>query len=307
MAAPANTFLSTAAIGNREDLTDVIYRISPDETPLLSLAEKTKAENTLHEWQTQDLAAPGANAQAEGDDASAVAVTPTVRLNNRTQISTKTVIVSGTQESTKSAGRKSEMAYQMSLKSLELKTDMEYALTRNNVLATSPRQTRGMVGWLGDNISSGVGYVAPNYITNVAQTDGTLRTFTEAMLKDAAQKAYSSGGSPDVLMMGPTQKQIFSTFLGNSTRFDKGEDGKVYSATDIYVTDFGALKAVPNRIQRSRDAFLLESSKIAVAYLRPFQKTALAKTGDSEKMMVLAEYALENRAPKSHAAVVDLS
>lgn len=307
MAVPANTFTSTAAIGNREDLTDVIYRISPSETPLLSLAEKTKAENTLHEWQTQDLAAPGSNAQAEGDDAAPIAVTPTVRLNNRTQISTKTVSVSGTQESTKSAGRKSEMAYQMSLKSLELKTDIEFAITRNSVAATSPRQTRGMVGWLGDNINSGVGYVAPNYITNVTQTDGTLRTFTEAMLKDAAQKVYTAGGNPDVLMLGPTQKQIFSTFAGNSTRFDKGEDGKVYSATDIYVTDFGALKAVPNRIMRSRDAFLLESAKIAVAYLRPFQKTPLAKTGDSEKMMVLAEYALENRAPKSHGAVVDLS
>lgn len=307
MAVPTNTFVSTAAIGNREDLTDVIYRISPSETPLLSLAEKTKAENTLHEWQTQDLAAPGANAQAEGDDAAPVAVTPTVRLNNRTQISTKTVSVSGTQESTKSAGRKSEMAYQMSLKSLELKTDIEYAITRNSVAATSPRQTRGMVGWLGDNINAGAGYVAPNYVTNVTQTDGTQRTFTEAMLKDAAQKVYSAGGNPDVLMLPPVQKQIFSSFLGNSTRFDKGEDQKVYAATDIYVTDFGALKAVPNRIMRPRDAFLLESSKIAVAYLRPFQKTPLAKTGDSEKMMVLAEYALENRAPKSHGAVVDLT
>lgn len=308
MAAPTNTYLSTAAIGNREDLSDIIYRISPSETPLISLSDRNKAENTLHEWQTQDLAAPAANAQAEGDDATAVAVTPTVRLNNRTQISTKTVIVSGTQEATLSAGRKSEMAYQMTLKSLELRTDMEFALTRNNVTATAPRQARGLVGWVDSaNVNGGVGYVAPNYVTNVAQTDGTTRAFTEVILKDVAQKVYTSGGNPDVLMLGPAQKQTFSTFLGNSTRFDKSEDGKVYAATDIYVTDFGALKAVPNRIQRSRDAFVLQSDKLAVSYLRPFQKTPLAKTGDSDRMMILAEYTLECRAPKAHGAAVDLT
>ena len=95
MAAPTNTFLTTAAIGNREDLSDAIYRISPTATPVLSRAAKTKATNTLHEWQVQELAAAASNKQAEGDDASAKSVTPTVRLTNRTQISTKTVIEIG--------------------------------------------------------------------------------------------------------------------------------------------------------------------------------------------------------------------
>lgn len=122
MAAPTNTFLTTAAIGNREDLSDVIYRISPTTTPLLNMAAKSKASNTLHEWQTQDLASASAvNAQAEGDNASAKAVTVTTRLNNRTQISTKTVVVSGTQQAMNPAGRKDELAYQLSMASLELK------------------------------------------------------------------------------------------------------------------------------------------------------------------------------------------
>lgn len=307
MAAPTNTYTSTAAVGNREDLADVIYRISPTETPLLSLAERVSADNTLHEWQTQALATPADNAQTEGDDATADAAIPTVRLGNRTQIARKTARVSGTQQEVNTAGRKKELAYQVSLKALEMKRDMEFGLTQNNVSATAPRRSRGMVGWMdAANVDAGAGYVAPNYVTNVAQTDGTQRAFTESQLKNVAQKIFTSGGNPNTLMLGPSQKQTFSTFLGNSTRFDEGEDKKVVAATDIYVTDFGALKAIPNRIQRPRDAFVIENEKVAVAYLRPIQKTPLAKTGDSDAVMILAEYCLENRAPLAHGGVLDL-
>jgi len=306
MAAPTNTFLSTAAIGNREDLSDVIYRISPTDVPFMSAIGKGKATNTLHEWQTQELAAFGANAVAEGDDASAVVVTPTVRLGNRTQISTKTVIVSGTQEATLSAGRKSEMGYQMALKALELKRDMEFALTQNNVTATSPRQLRGLVGWAGDNVNAGAGYVAPNYVTNVAQTDGTARAFTEAQLKDVAQKVFTAGGMPDMLMMGPSQKQTFSTFTGGSTRFDKGEDEKLYASIDVYVSDFGSLKAVPNRFQRSRDVWMLQTDMWSVDFLRPFFSQELAKTGDSYKKQLLVEYTLRANQPKANGAILDV-
>lgn len=308
MAALANTFTSAAAIGNKEDIVDIIYNIAPTETPLLSLAEKTKAKATLHEWQTQALAAPSDNAQPEGDEAQNEAVIPTERLGNRTQIASKTASVSGTQEQVDKAGRKSEMAYQMMLKSKELKLSMEFGLTQNNVAAAgATRRSRGMVGWMGDNVNAGAGYVAPNYRAgNTPQTDGTLRTFTEDMLLDVSQKCWIAGGNPDVIMLGGVAKGKFSKFLGNSTRMDKAEDQKVYAATDIYVTDFHTLKAVPNRVQRPRDVFLLESQKLAVAYLRPFQKTPLAKTGDSERMQILAEYCLENRAPNAHGGILDV-
>jgi hypothetical protein len=307
MAAPANTFVSTAAIGNREDLTDVIYNIAPTETPFFNMAAKSKATATLHEWQTQDLAAAAANEQVEGDDAVANVTTPTVRLSNRTQISSKTAAVSGTQEDVDKAGRSSEMAYQMALKSAELKRDIEFGLCQNAVSATSPRRTRGLVGWVDSaNVNAGAGYVAPNYVTNVAQTDGTQRAFTEALLKDVAQKVYTSGGNPNVVMMGPLAKQTFSTFTGNATRMDEAEDKKVTAAVDIYVSDFGTLKAVPNRFQRARDVFVLESEKWAVAWLRPIKSWELAKTGDSIRRQILGEYALEARNPKSGGAVVDI-
>lgn len=305
MAAPANTYLTTAAIGNREDLTDIIDRISPSDTPFMSMCGKGKATATLHEFQTQDLAAAANNEQVEGDDAVAQAAVPTVRLANRTQISSKTASVAGSQEAVDSAGRKSEMAYQMSLKSLELKNDMEVGLTQNAVSAVAPRRSRGLVGWVGDNVDAGVGYVAPNYVTNVAQTDGAQIAFTEARLKNVLQKIYTAGGNPNVVMMGPLTKQTFSTFTGNQTRMSDSDDKKLVASIDVYVSDFGTLKAVVNRRQRARDVFVLQSDKWKIAYLRSFQSWDLAKTGDADRKQILAEYSLEATNPKANGAVYD--
>ena len=306
MAAPTGTFITTAAIGNREDITDTIYRITPTLTPFLNMASKSKASNTLHEWQTQDLAAAASNAQAEGDTLANKTVTPTVRLNNRAQISAKAVSVSGTQRAMNPAGRKDELGYQMAMISLELKRDIELGLTQNSILATSPRQSRGLPGWIVDNVDTGAGYVAANYVTNTAQTDGTQIAFTEARMKNVLQKIYVAGGMPDKVMLPPLAKQTFSSFTGNATRLDKSEDAKLYASVDVYVSDFGELSAVPNRFQRARDVFILQSDKWAIAYLRPFQTIELAKTGDADLREVLVEYALEARAPKANGAVYDI-
>jgi hypothetical protein len=305
MTAPSNTYLTTAAIGNREDLSDTIFRIAPTTTPVLSMSAKTTATATLHEWQTQDLASAAANAQAEGDDAVLGAVTPTVRLTNRTQISNKVVSVAGSQQSVNSAGRKNEMGYQMGLKSLELKRDMEFGLTQNDVTATAPRASRGLLGWVVDNTSNGGGTLA-SYTANTGNTNGTLRSFTESQVKSVLQLQYTAGGEPDTIMLPPALKQTFSTFTGNATRMDKSEDAKLYASIDVYVSDFGEIKAVPNRFMRTRDVFILQSDKLAVAYLRPFQSFDLAKTGDADRKELIVEYCLECRAPKAHGAVYDV-
>ena len=309
MAAPTGTYLTSAAIGNREDLSDAIYRISPTQTPFLNLASKGKATHTLHEWQTQDLASAAANAQAEGDNASAKTVTPTVRLASRTQISTKTVIVSNSQQATNPAGRKDEMGYQLALASLELKRDMEFGLTQNRVGTSSPRSVKGLPCWIGDNVDTGGSYVAPVYTSTdgTTNTDGTQIAFTESRLKNVLQKIYTAGGEPDVILLPPLAKQTFSTFTGNATRFDKSEDGKLFASIDVYVSDFGEIKAVPNRFQRVRDVFILQSDKWAVAYLRPFTTIELATTGDAMQRELVVEYALEARAPKANGAVYDIT
>lgn len=305
MSAPSGTFLTTAAVGNREDLTDVITRISPTATPVLSMAARTVADATSHEWQVQELAAAANNAQAEGDDASAKTVTPTVRLANKTQISTKTVIVSGTQEAVKKAGRKGEMAYQLSLASAEMKRDMELGLTQNDVSATGPRKSRGLRGWVVDNVNRNGGTLA-DYVANTGYTAGTLRSFTESQVKDVLQQQFTAGGDPDTIMLPPALKQAFSGFTGNSTRTDDAEDKKLTAAVDIYVSDFGTLKAVPNRFMATRDVFTLQSDKLKIAYLRPYHTKELAATGDAEKRELIVEYCLECLAPKAHGAVYDV-
>lgn len=307
MSAPSNTFLTTAAIGNREDLTDTIYRISPTATPFISLAAKGTASNTLHEWQTQDLAAAVSNnAQAEGDDAVAKTVTPTTRLNNRTQISTKTVIVSGTQQAMNPAGRKNELAYQLSLASLELRRDMETSATQLDVTATAPRQSRGLVGWVVDNVNRNAGTLA-SYTGNTGRTKGTAIAFTEARLKDVLQKCFTAGGDPDSILLPPGAKQTFSTFTGNATRFDKSEDAKLFASVDVYVSDFGELKAIPSRFQDANDVFVLQADKWAISYLRPFSTEELAKTGDAERRMLKVEWTVEARAPKANGAIYDVA
>jgi len=306
MSAPSGTFLTTAAIGNREDLIDVIYRISPTLTPLINMAAKSKASNTLHEWQTQDLASAASNKQAEGDDASAKTVTPTVRLTNRTQISTKTVIVSNTQQAMNPAGRKDEMGYQLSMAALELRRDMETDLTSLDTSATSPRQSRGLVGWIVDNYSKASDTTLASYTGNTGKTDGTQRAFTETLLKSVLQSVYTAGGEPSVVMMGPSQKQTFSSFTGNATRFDRSEDAKLFASIDVYVSDFGELRAVPNRFSRARDVWVLSPDKLALAYLRPFRSIEIAPTGDAIKRELVVEYCLECRAPKAHGAIYDV-
>ena len=182
---------------------------------------------------------------------------------------------------------------------------MEFGLTQNDVLATSPRKSRGLRGWVVDNVNNNGGTLA-SYTANTGYTAGTQRAFTEAQVKDVLQKIYTAGGEPDTIMMPPTAKQTFSGFTGNSTRMDKSEDAKLYASVDFYVSDFGTLQAVPNRFMAVRDVFLLQADKMAVAYLRPFQTIELAKTGDAEQREIIVEYCLEVRAPKAHGAVYDI-
>lgn len=300
------TYLSTVAKGNREDLSDTIYRISPTATPFTSMAGKSKATATLHEWQTQALAtAVTTNAVAEGADGSSKTVTPTVRLTNNTQISVKTVAVSGTQRSVNSAGRADEMGYQMALAAAELKRDIEASATQLDVLvAGATRKSRGLRGWCVDNVNRNGGTLA-SYTANTGYTAGTPRAFTEAQVKDVLQQCFSAGGMPNVGLLPPTLKQIFSSFAGNATRMDKSEDAKLYAAVDFYVSDFGTLEIKPSLFQATVDAFFLQSDKWAIAYLRPFQSMDLAKTGDADTKELLAEWCVEAKAPSSGGAVYD--
>lgn len=311
MAQPTNTFDTYDAIGNREDLADIIYDISPTETPFVNGVGVSVATAVLHEWQTDALAAAdGDNAHVEGDDIDATAADPTVRENNRTQISRKSVTISGTQEAVDKAGRASEMAYQIAKRGRELKRDMEAILTGNQAVAagnsSTARKLRSLEAWYKTNVSRGA--TGANGSASAAATDGTVRPYTEALLKDVLQQCYESGGEPGVIMSGSKLKQVSSGFAGGSTRTDKSEDKKVVAAVDIYESDFGTLRFVPNRFQRARTVHALQMDMWSVAYLpgRKFKMINLAKSGDSEKKAMLSEYTLAAKNEASSGVIADL-
>jgi len=310
MAIPNATYQTYAGIGIREDLTDVIYNISPTETPFLTSIGKGKASNTLHEWQTDALAAATTNAQVEGDDINALTATATTRVQNYMQISTKAIVVSGTMDAVLKAGRKSELAYQLAKRGKELKRDMEQTLVGNQAgnagSASVGRKTRALENWYASNTSGGTSYATATGITATA-TDGTTRAFTESLLKNVLKSVFSAGGDPTMLMVGPYNKQVVSSFTGNATRFDKSEDKKLIASIDVYASDYGELKVVPNRFQRERTAHVLDLEYWSVSYLRPIQTSDIAKTGDSEKKFMVVEYGLESRNEAASGVIADIT
>jgi hypothetical protein len=304
------------AIGQREDLTDVIYDISPTETPFMSSIGKTKATAVYHEWQTDSLAAATTNnAAVEGADASDATLSPTTRLGNYTQILQKTIKVSGTLDAVNKAGRKSEKAYQLAKASQELKRDLETILLSNQGRSagssnSSARKMGSLLSWIKTNSSVQTNGGDPTTIGVSTRTDGNTRTFTEALLKEVVAEVFTSGGSPKVLMVGPSGKQKVSSFTGiGETRFNVtgAKPSTIIGAADIYVSDFGNMSVVPNRFMRTRDALVLDPEYAALAYLRPFQTIELAKAGDSDKTQVLVEVTLEVKNEAAHGIVADLN
>jgi hypothetical protein len=312
MALPTNTFNTYEAIGNREDLIDKIYKTSPTETPLISSMERVKASAVNHEWQTQALAAADtANAVLEGDDAVTDAATPTVRLGNIAQISDKVPRVSGTQQAVEHAGRSNEMDYQIGLKTQELKIDMEAIVfgtnqAKNAGAAGTARKTASILSWIKTNTSKAGSDPSAADGTGT-RTDGTQRAFTEAQLKTVLQSIWTNGGKPDTIAVGGFNKQTFSTFTGRSTPMEQATSKKIVASVDFYDSDFGKQKVIACRNMRSRDCLVLQMNMWALATLRNMKMKDLAVTGDSQRVQVLAEYALEARNEKSSGGVFDLT
>jgi hypothetical protein len=297
---------------NREDLVDTVYRITPADTPFVSAVPRTKATSVLHEWSLDSLDAVNtSNAALEGDTLSRSAGSTPARKNNYCQISQRDATVTGTERAVNPAGIKDMMAFQMAKKALVLRKDIEAILLGNQGQnagnSTTARNLRSLNAWYAGNaLRNGAG--ADSTAATAAATDGTagdLRTFTETLLKTAIATAYVNGGEPDLILVGPVNKQLFSAFTGRSnTRVAIGEN-TVQAAATMYASDFGDLKVVPSRTQRSRDVFIIDTSKIAVSYLRAFEPQDLGRVGDADTRNLIVEYTLENRAPLAHAMIAD--
>ena len=312
MAQPANTFDTYDTVGIREDLEGMIYDISPEETPLLSAIAKVKATNTLHEWQTNALRASAVNANIEGDATAATAVAATDRVGNYTQIFKGSVITSGTNDSVVAAGRSnSEMSYNIVRVATEVKLDMEKALFENQARvagnSTTARKLAGLGAWVKTNTSKGSGGGDSAGNGTNARTDGTQRAFTQAMFDTVMQETWTSGGKPDTVMLSPFQLNKALSFTGNNNQRQNGAVGTVNNNIAVYLTPWGSVSFQPCRENRSRDVYIIEKGKLALATLRPMKNEALAKTGDSEMRQVVGEATLVVRNEKALGLIADCS
>ena len=328
MAVPTMALQTYQGIGNREDLEDAFYMISPTATPFLTMCGRKKAEATYHEWQTDELAAAANNIQIEGDDASGGTSVPSVRYGNYIQNSSKYAVVTDDQQAVTSAGNVNKMAHQVAKRMSELKLDMEFALTQNNKSsagsATVARQLGSLESWLwnssgaataGNSITVGdSAATTPSFASLVVAgpTDASsTAAFLVANLKTVIANCWTSGGDPQIIMVGGGTKQVVSGFAGIATLYrEAGKTSKgtaIVGAADLYISDFGEHRVIPNRVQRNRTAFVLDMDFWDVAYLRSISQKEIARTGSATKRFIDVAYTLVAKNPKSSGKAADLT
>lgn len=318
------TFKTEASVGNKEDLASFISMITRDETPFASSIGNTKAKAVFHEWQTDELAAPGANAQSEGADYSNdTTLAATVRLGNYTQILAKEIKVSKTLDSISKAGRASEFAYQMKKKGTELKRDLEHALVGSRQVtngsggqdsANAGRTMGGVQSWINGtstfNMETGAMLTGTANGTSVA-ANGTATEFSLSAVDEVMQKIYEEGGKAGTLMMGPSVKRAFSAAAVGTTdvRRNINDSGKLRQSVEIYESDFGAVKVVPNYVMGlgdgASDIIAYDSANWSLATLRPLHNTDVGQKGDSTVGMMVEEVTLQCKNPAGNGLVVN--
>lgn len=314
MAQPTNTLDSYDVKGIREDLSDVIYDISPEETPFYTACAKAKAANTFHEWQTDALRSSAENAHIEGDDTVAESRGVTSRLGNYTQIFKNAVVIPGTDQGLNKAGRAREMAYQVLKIAKEQKLDIEKAMFANQARvagsSSAARKLAGVPAWLNTNTnfqsgSSGADPTGDG--TNARTDDGTPTAFSQTKFDSVMQAIWVSGGKPDSVYLSAFQMNVALGFTGNNNQRSNivAEDEKVIKHMSVYVTPWGTVEFKPTRENRGRDVFIMQDDMWAVGVLRATRNEELAKTGDNEKRQVLTELTLVSRNEKANGGIFD--
>lgn len=332
MAQFTGTYDAYDAKGLREDLADDIFRVTPSDTPFVSAIGRTTAKAVFHEWQTHSLAnVDTANAQVEGDEFTFADPAATVRVGNRTQILRKTYLITNTLEAVDKAGRASEIAFNRVVKGLELRRDIEAMCIGKNAASvtgnsTTARVSGSLSSWLTTNDNGTPGASPANRGTSgaaggfssgntVAATDGTTRAFTQAMLDGVIAKMYDNSGMVgDVIAMaGPSQKANLTQFDGIAgTVFHEAKDRTIMATADVYASQFGDVKIMPNRYIRKtsnvdREVYLVRPAYAKLAVLRPIQEVRPAVTGDAEKRVLITECTLQVDNEAAHGVIADLS
>jgi hypothetical protein len=324
MAAPTNTVLSTVAVGNREQLSDIVSRITPEDTPIYTMAGKEKVKGTKPEWEIDTLRAPAANAQVEGDDYTFDALTQPARVGNYTQILRAGWVFSGTQQAVENAGNIVKAAEKKVKAAIEVRKDVELAIVTNTAsVGGATRLMGGLPSWLTTNVArngagANGGYSSGTGLT-VAETTGTLRAFTKVLLDGTMQACYQSGANVSKVVVSPYVKSVFVSFMSDTNvaafrYMTDGGSGKntIVGTADIYEGPFGKVMVVPNRVMAAsaavaRRAFLIDPEMIAMGTLRPIQEDPdLAKTGDNKKGVIIGETTLKVKNEAGLGVVADI-
>lgn len=309
MAVVTNTFQSTSAVGNREELSDVVSRITPEDTPIYSMIEKINFKTTHPEWEVDDLAAPAANIQLEGDEYTFGATTPAVRMGNYTQIMRKEGIISGTQDATDNAGNVEQVKYQKLKKGVELRKDVEFSIVDTNAsVAGATRESGSLPTWIETNVDRGAtgangGFNSGTGLTE-APTNGTQRAFTKTIMDNVMQQGYTAGANYKHVFCSPYVKSVFVTFMSDSNvaqfRYaaSSGKNNSIVANADVYEGPFGKVMIHPNRVMAgsaglARNVFFVDPEYLQYGWFRKIKEDKeVAKTGDAKKFVLLGEGAL---------------
>ena len=310
------TFKTSDQVGEREDLSDVISRIDPDETPIFSNAKKEQIKAVTHEWLVQDLAAAANdNYVAEGADYSYVNPTAVTRLGNVAQISVQAASVSGTLDAVDKAGRDRETAYVKIIKGVEQRRDIEKALCKVEAKSASdPRKAGKLASYMTNQSVVSPSTTATGDGSNVSDLAGTNAALSLAKIDTAMKAAYIDGGQPDMMVVSPTNKVVFSDLnsgsaVTNQLHMTSPRDATIIGSVAFYLTDFGMLNVTIDRFNEDDRIFLLDSDYYSIGHLpgRMFSVSDVAPTGDSTKFAIVSEWTLIMKAPKAHAWVADLN
>ncbi len=309
MAQVTNAFDTYEATSDREQLSNIIYNISPQTTPFLSAIGKNSVKNVTFDWQTETLPSASGTGEIEGFEISRATTAATVRESNVTMIQSRNSTCTGSQQASDPAGVKSQIAHFMALNAKALKRDMETALSGNYAKvagsASAARQTRSFESWITSNVSRGSG--GADGSSSAAATDGTQRDLTEALLKTVLQTGFGNGAEMSMAICGPYNKTVISGFTGRSNVRQVIETDTVEASISLYASDFGELKIVPDNFSRERTLLLVDPNYAAVSYLRDFESVDISTIGDAITKLLVVEHGLQVSNQAAHGIVADLN
>ncbi|MEG8098813.1 DUF5309 domain-containing protein [Candidatus Liberibacter brunswickensis] len=322
MAIVNNTFITSSS--NKESLSDVVSRITPEDTPIYSMIKKGNTNSIHPEWVVDDLDSPGINAQLEGDEYSFESITAPERIGSYTQIMRKSWIISGTQEAVDDAGYILKYKEQKLKKALEIRKDVEFAIVSSQgSQKKSPRKMGSLSSWIKTNASRGNGGSSGGYdnVTGITKNpkDGQQRSFSKQLLDEVMQEGYQNGANFRHIIVSPFVKSEFVRFMSdpNVASFRYAASGKsnnntIVATADIYDGPFGKVMVHPNRVMASnsetaRNAFLIDPNTLEFLWLRKIHEDKnISKNGDANKGILIGEGTIKVKNEKAIGIVADL-